>query len=260
MLLLRLLFYPSPIPPSLLSFLPPFPPPPPTPPSSPSSLPSYPFPPQNPALPSDNPGIVKRIRSLTSSISHLTTLSTTSPAGSTSPTFQSHMHPFPATPPTTTPDTNKKLHDLTPQLPGPSPQDFSDDEYARFPVTYIGSATQESALTQQSVVDAMNRFAAEGTAAGRAAVVKNTVLLQVSLLGINLTDKTHKMFIHRNYPCKSIAGYCRGQEDPKVFAFASHRPGYPNIVKVHVFQCGTEPVGQILDAMSYWLEVDPITS
>lgn len=125
----------------------------------------------------------------------------------------------------------------------------------------MGSAQLESLLlSQHSVEEALGLFAAKGTASGQAAVVKNTVYLQVSALGINLTDKTRKMFIHRNYPRKTIAGYCRHARDSKVFAFSSYRPGFPKIQKVHVFRCGAEPVEQVLSAIKYWLKMDPITS
>ena len=113
-------------------------------------------------------------------------------------------------------------------------------------------------LTQQSVVEAIQAFAESGTAAGGAAVAKNTVHLQVSSVGINLTDKSRKLFVHRNYPLKSVAGYCQHPSDPKLFAIASYRPGFPNIKRVHVFRCGEEPIRQVMDAIRYWLKREPV--
>ena len=124
----------------------------------------------------------------------------------------------------------------------------------------MGSATQNNPLSQYSIQDALNQFATEGTAAGQAMVSKNTIHLQISSMGINLTDKTRKMFVHRNYPNKTIVGFCQHHDDGKHFAFASHRPGFPNAKKVHVFCCGVEPVEQILAAMKYWLHLDPVAS
>ena len=104
----------------------------------------------------------------------------------------------------------------------------------------------------------MRAFAESGTAAGQAAVVKNTIHLQVSSIGINLTDKTRKLFIHRNYPLKSVAGFCRHPSDPRLFAVASYRPGFPNIKRVHVFRCGEEPIERIMGAVRFWLKREPV--
>ena len=104
----------------------------------------------------------------------------------------------------------------------------------------------------------MQVFAESGTAAGQAAVTKNTIHFQVSSVGINLTDKSRKLFIHRNYPLKSVAGYCRHPSDPKLFAVASYRPGFLNIKRVHVFRCGDEPIEQVMDAIKYWIKKEPV--
>ena len=151
------------------------------------------------------------------------------------------------------------------QIPGgstilPSPFDFSDEEYAKFQVTYLGSATQDYTLSQHSVEDALYRFSNKGTSGGQAAVVKNTISLQVSSLGINLTDKSKKLFINRNYPLKTIIGFCQHYSDNKHFAFATERPGFPNVKKVHVFQSLSVPPEQVISAMQYWLQMDPVVS
>lgn len=192
---------------------------------------------------SNDTGIVKRLQSFTSSISQLTSSSTTTPSSMPSPSFQSHMQPA-----------------TIPPSPIPSPLEFSEDNYVKFQVTYVGSATSDSPLTQHCIEDSLTLFAAKGMAAGQAAIIKNTISLQVSSLGVNLTDKSRKLFVHRNYPRKTIAGYCRDPVDSKLFAVISDRPGFANIRKVHVFRCGTEPVEQILDAIKYWLQMEPIKS
>ena len=200
----------------------------------------------------DNSGIICRIRSLTSSISQLTSHSSPSLP---SPSFQSHMQ---QDDPSMSPihRTKSKVRDSI-----ISPLDFTEEDYAKFPVTYIGSATQDHPLTRHSIEEALNQFASEGKAAGQAAVLKNIVYFQISVLGINLADKTRKLFIHRNYPRNTLAGYSRHPTDTKVFAFASLRPGFTNIIKVHVFRCGVEPVEQVeqvMDAIKYWLKIDPV--
>jgi len=142
----------------------------------------------------------------------------------------------------------------------PSPLDFTDEEYAKFQVTYLGSSTQDYMLSQHSVEDALYQFSKDGTSSGQAAIVKNVISLQVSSLGINLTDKSKKLFINRNYPLKTIIGFCQHYSDGKHFAFATERPGFPNLKKVHVFQCLSEPPKQVLAAMRYWLQMDPVVS
>jgi hypothetical protein len=127
-------------------------------------------------------------------------------------------------------------------------------------VTYIGSAALAPPLSQQSVLDALRVFGEQGTAAGQAAVVKNSIEMQVSALGINLSDRKRRLFINRNYPRKQLEGYCAHPCDDNHFAFASRRPGYSSSLKVHVFKRGSESVPQILDAIQFWLEIDPTPS
>ena len=140
-----------------------------------------------------------------------------------------------------------------------SPLDFTDEDYARFSVNYVGSAALELTLTPQSVLEAITIFNEEGVAAGQAAVQGNVIHMQVSSLGINLTDKKHRLFVNRNYPRKQLVGYCVHPNDSRCFAIASQRPGFPSSMKVHVFRPVQEPTQQILDAIKFWLEIDPVS-
>ena len=143
----------------------------------------------------------------------------------------------------------------TPLLKQPS----SSRDYARFSVNYVGSAALELPLTPQSVLEAITVFNEEGVAAGQAAVQGNVIHMQVSSLGIDLTDKKHRLFVNRNYPRKQLVGYCVHPNDSKCFAIASQRPGFPSSMKVHVFRPVQEPTQQILDAIKFWLEIDPVS-
>ena len=203
----------------------------------------------------DSLGIVRRLRSLTNTLSQRTLVGVPS---ATRPSFQSHTQLHKKLSPAN--DIPQRRRDSVTSPTIVSPFDFTDEDYAKFHVTYVGSATLDPPLTQQSVVEAMNVFSERGTAAGQAAVVKNSVCMQVSALGINLSDKKRKLFIYRNYPRKQLEGYCAHPTDADFFAFASRRPGYSSL-KVHVFKRGgSEPVEQILDAVQFWLEIDPVAS
>ena len=90
-------------------------------------------------------------------------------------------------------------------------------------------------------------------------MVKNVVQMHVSALGINLIDKKHRLFVHRNYPRKQLVGYCRHAEDDKVFAFGSQRPGYPDEIKCHVFRQLQDSTERIMEAIHHWLELSPTT-
>lgn len=175
----------------------------------------------------------------------------------TRPSFQSHTQVHKKLSPAN--DIPQRKRDSVQSPTIFSPLDFTDEDYAKFPVTYVGSAALDPPLTQQSVLEAMRVFDEHGTAAGQAAVVKNSIDMQVSALGINLSDKKHKLFVNRNYPRKQLEGYCRHPTNNDYFAFASRRPGFSSL-KVHVFKKGSESVEQILDAIKFWLEIDPITS
>lgn len=115
-------------------------------------------------------------------------------------------------------------------------------------------------LSQQSILDALRAFEEAGVAGGQAAVQKNVIHMQVSALGINLTDKKHRLFISRNYPRKQLEGYCLHPTEPRCFAFASKRPGFVHSIKCHVFRQVQEPTRQIMDAIRFWLELEPVVS
>ena len=204
----------------------------------------------------DSLSIVRRLRSLTNSFSQRTHPST---ATVTRPSFQSHTQLHKKISPAN--DIPQRRRDSITQSPTIfSPFDFTDEDYAKFSVTYVGSAALDPPLSQQSVLDALRVFSEQGTAAGQAAIVKNSIDMQVSALGINLSDRRHKLFINRNYPRKQLEGYCTHPCDDNYFAFASRRPGYSSSLKVHVFKRGSESVPQILDAIQFWLEIDPTPS
>ena len=206
----------------------------------------------------DSLSIVRRLRSLTSSLSQRTHAST-SPSASR-PSFQSHTQLHKKLSPANN-DIPQRKRDSIVQSPTIfSPFDFTDEDYAKFSVTYIGSAALNPPLSQQSVLDALRVFSEQGTAAGQAAITKNSIDMQVSALGINLSDRKRRLFINRNYPRKQLEGYCAHPCDDNYFAFASQRPGYSSSLKVHVFRRGSESVPQILDAIQFWLEIDPTPS
>ncbi len=138
-----------------------------------------------------------------------------------------------------------------------SPLDYTDEDYARYTVTYVGSASLYLPFSRECVLDALKAFEEGGVAMGRAAVPKNSIEMQVSSLSISLTDKTHKLFVARNYSRKQVLGFCVHPTDSKYFAFASPRPGFPNNMKVHVFTHGQESSSQIIDSLQYWLELTP---
>ena len=141
-----------------------------------------------------------------------------------------------------------------------SPLDSSEDDYARFSVNYVGSAALDLPLTASSIIEAIKTFGEEGVAGGQAAVPKNVIHMQVSSLGITLTDKKHRLFVNRNYPRKQLEGCCVHPKNSKYFAVASQRPGFPSSMKVHVFRQVQESTEQIMDAIKFWLEIDPVPS
>lgn len=136
--------------------------------------------------------------------------------------------------------------------------DFTEEEYARFSVHYVGSATLDPPFTTNSIIKALQVFSQSGVAGGKAAVPKNVISMQISALSIMLIDKKHKLFINRNYPRKQIVGYCMHPLDHAYFSFATHRPGFSDL-KVHVFMQLSEPLTQLLDSLNFWLQMDPIS-
>lgn len=190
------------------------------------------------------------------SLTGLTTNSTSYTA--TRPSFQSHTQLHKKISPTSDiPPRRRDSINSSPTIL--SPLEFTEEDYAKFSVTFIGSATLDKPLTRQSILDALAAFNESGTAAGQAAITKNVIDMQVSALGINLSDKKHKLFVNRNYPRKQLVGYCLHPHDSNYFAFGSPKPGFSNCMKVHVFRRGTETTEQILDAIRFWLEIEPIS-
>ena len=136
-------------------------------------------------------------------------------------------------------------------------QDFTEEDYAKYSVIYVGSANMMAPFTPESITESLGKFKEGGVSAGMAANVKNSVTMHISALGINLVDncKKQKMFVNRNYPQKQIIGHCMDPSDPTCFGFATFRPGYSDQVRVHVFRQLAEPSQQILDAMKFWLNL-----
>ncbi len=193
-----------------------------------------------------SPNILRRLRSLTSS------------APKPNPSFISHT-PLLRQHSDATMDSPPKKRDSI-RTPILSPLDFSEEDYARFSVNYVGSATLSPPMSPQSVEEALKLFTNEGVAKGQAAVPKNVIHMQVSSLGINLSDKKHRLFVNRNYPRNQLAGHCIHPQDPQYFAFSSQKPGFPSTIKCHVFRQLHVSTEQIMDAIKFWLELDPISS
>ena len=185
------------------------------------------------------------------SISHRTAVSLST---QTHPSFQSHTSLRKQLSPAS--DIPAKKRDSVQNSLFVSPQNYTEEDYAKFSVTYVGSATLYLPFTKESVLDALKAFDEDGISAGQAAVTKNVIDMQISALSISLTDKTHKLFVTRNYPRKQVEGFCVHPKDTKYFAFATHRPGFPTSMKVHVFARGEEPSSQIVDAIKFWLEIE----
>ena len=162
----------------------------------------------------------------------------------------------------TTPDTNttdtplehsiRKKDEVTAFSPGAG---LSDEDYARFTVTYVGSTNTETPFTQQAIVDAMLSFSRHGIAAGQATVTKNSISMQVAAFGITLSDQSRQLFVTRNYPRNQIAGYCVHPSMSGYFAFAARRPGLDTL-KCHVFKQLAQPCELIIGAMKFWLEMN----
>ena len=140
---------------------------------------------------------MRRLRSLTATLSLRTNLSTSAVAR---PSFQSHTRLRKKLSPAND-DVSQRTRDSIVQSPTVfSPFDFTDEDYAKFSVTYIGSAALEPPLSQQSVLDTMMVFSEQGTAAGQAAITRNSVDMQVSALGINLSDRRRKTLHQQKLP------------------------------------------------------------
>ena len=200
--------------------------------------------------PTPGHGILKKLRCITNPHKPLC-------QSISQPTFVSH------TPPPHSPSSHNQspaFSDTSAKDSPLSPLDVPEEQFARFSVTYVGSAVAEPPFSVATLSRSLSVFKDGGVAAGKAAVAKNVVQMHVSSLGINLVDKKHRLFVNRNYPRKQLVGYCRHPDDQKLFAFGSIRQGYPNEIKCHVFRRVQEPTEQILHAIQYWLDVAPITT
>lgn len=131
---------------------------------------------------------------------------------------------------------------------------LTEEDYACFTVTYVGSTNTEPPFTQQAILDALQSFGTRGAAGGVAFVPKNSVSMQVAALGITLSDQSRLLFVSRNYPRKQVAGYCVHPSLPGYFAFATRRPGFDTL-RCHVFKQLDQPCEQIVGAMKFWLEM-----
>lgn len=135
----------------------------------------------------------------------------------------------------------------------------AESDHAKFSVTYVGSANIPGPFSSRLVSKSLEMFKEGGVAVGGASVPKNTIIMHISSLGINLTDKKQKMFINRNYPRKQILGHSLNPVEKEYFGFATSRPGFRDQIRVHVFSQLTEPVKQVVDAMIFWLDGPTVT-
>lgn len=200
--------------------------------------------------PTPGQGLLKKLRCITNP--HKPLCQTVS-----QPSFVSHTPP-PHSP--TTSSSSPSSSDTSFKATPLSPLDIPEEQFARFSVTYVGSAVTEPPFSPASLAHSLSVFQEGGIAAGKAAVSKNVIQMHVSSLGINLVDKKHRLFVNRNYPRKQLVGYCRHPDDSKLFAFGSLRQGYPNEIKCHVFRRVQESTEQILQAIHHWLELPLTTS
>lgn len=140
--------------------------------------------------------------------------------------------------------------------------EFSEEDFVKFSVNYVGTCNLVGPFSSNSIVQALEAFQEGGVSAGMAPITKNCVSMHISLLGINLSDKKHKMFVSRHYPRKQIVGF--GQHpitDGAYLAFGTYRPGFADQIKVHVFYDPSQQiVNQIMDGIEYWLQLNPSTS
>lgn len=140
--------------------------------------------------------------------------------------------------------------------------DCSEEEFAKFPVNYIGTANLLGHFTYSSITEALDAFQEKGVAAGKVppSSAKNIIDMYISSLGINLADKKQKMFVSRNYPRKQIVGCSQHLTDRKYFSFATMRPGFSDQLKVHVFMESTQDtVEQVMKSIKFWLQINPLT-
>lgn len=130
------------------------------------------------------------------------------------------------------------------------------EEYAKFTMCYIGSATLEGVVTGSTVYDALQAIEEGGVAAGAALVPKNQISFIASAMGITLLDPTQKMFITRHYPKNQIEAFLRGPDRSSILGFVTKMTGFEDRIKCHLFKEVIEPLTQIYSAVEYWLKLD----
>ena len=130
------------------------------------------------------------------------------------------------------------------------------EEYAKFTMCYIGSATLEGVVTGSTVYDALQAIEEGGVAAGAALVPKNQISFVASAMGITLVDPTQKMFITRHYPKNQIEAFLRGPDKSNILGFVTKMTGFGDKIKCHLLKEVTEPLKQIYSAVEYWLKLD----
>jgi len=130
------------------------------------------------------------------------------------------------------------------------------EEYAKFTMCYIGSATLDGVVTGSTVYDALQAIEEGGVAAGAALVPKNQISFVVSAMGVTLVDDTKKMFYTRHYPKNQIEAFLRGPDKSNVLGFVTKKTGFGDKIKCHLLREIVEPLTQIYSAMEYWLQLN----
>ena len=130
------------------------------------------------------------------------------------------------------------------------------EEYAKFTMCYIGSATLEGVVTGSTVYDALQTIEEGGVAAGAALVPKNQISFVASAMGVTLIDPTQKMFITRHYPKNQIEAFLRGPDNSNILGFVTKMTGFEDKIKCHLFKEVVEPLKQIYSAVEFWLKLD----
>lgn len=133
------------------------------------------------------------------------------------------------------------------------------EEYAKFTMCYIGSATLEGVVTGSTAYDALQVIEEGGVAAGAALVPKNQISFVASAMGVTLIDPTQKMFFTRHYPKNQIEAFLRGPDKSNILGFVTKMTGFDEKFKCHLFKEVVEPLTQIYSAVEYWLKLDSET-
>lgn len=130
------------------------------------------------------------------------------------------------------------------------------EDYAKFTMRYIGSATLDGVVTGSTVYDALQAIEEGGVAAGAALVPKNEISFVVSAMGVTLVDDTKKMFHRRHYPKNQIEAFLRGPDKSSILGFVTKKTGFGDKIKCHLLREIIEPLTQIYSAVEYWLQLD----